>query len=92
MKTIIVKKNNGMLMVEKLPVSISASDLLKDGDEYVYMKKNRVLNWNSPHAVNDEIGKVIWRYKLQDESRFINKFSIEDRMIMQLTFNIRKNK
>jgi len=77
---IFARKNRGMMLVEKLPVILNTFDSLgrlDDGDEFVYMKGNRVLNYGSPSARDEEIGRVLWHYGVMNSDKVIRKFELK---------------
>ena len=68
---IVARKNKGILILEKLDKGLYTEDVFKHGDNYVYLKGNRVLNWSSPHAKDREVAKVIWYYNVGDRKKVI---------------------
>jgi len=69
---IVARKNKGILILEKLENGLlSTENNLQIGDSYVHMKGNRVLNWSSPYAKDDEVAKVIWYYNVGDKKKVI---------------------
>jgi hypothetical protein len=78
---ILARKNRGKILVEKLPIILNAPDSLgrlNGGDEFVYMKGNRVLNYGSPSARDEEIGRVLWHYGVMNSDKVIRKFELKE--------------
>ena len=68
---IVARKNKGILILEKLDKGLYTEYVFNHGDNYVYLKGNRVLNWSSPHAKDREVAKVIWYYNVGDRKKVI---------------------
>ena len=71
---IVARKNKGILILEKLENGLHTGGVFQHGDSYVYMKGNRVLNWSSPHAKDDEVAKVIWCYNVGNNKTVICRY------------------
>lgn len=79
MKTIRRKKNGGVVLIQLLE---NGFDDLVDGDEYICLgKHNRILNLVSDKANNNDIGKIIWDYKVKDRKKVIGFFDIQSYVI-----------
>ena len=68
---IVARKNKGILILEKLDKGLYTDNVFELGDNYVYMKGNRVLNWDSISSKESEVAKVIWYYKVGDKKKVI---------------------
>ena len=71
---IVARKNKGILILEKLEKGLYTPGVFQHGDNYVHMKGNRVLNWSSPHAKDNEVAKVIWYYNVGDKKKVICRY------------------
>jgi hypothetical protein len=71
---IVARKNKGILILEKLENGLHTGGVFQHGDNYVYMKVNRVLNWSSPYAKDNEVAKVIWYYNVGDKKKVICRY------------------
>ncbi len=83
---IVARKNKGILIVDKLEKGLYTKDVFQHGDSFVYMKGNRVLNWSSPHAKDNEVAKVIWYYNVGDRKKVICRYdeTMEEMIITSL--------
>lgn len=68
---IVARKNKGILILEKLEKGLYTRGVFQHGDNYVHMKGNRVLNWSSIHAMDQDVAKVIWYYNVGDKKKVI---------------------
>ena len=83
---IVARKNKGILILEKLDKGLYTEGIFQHGDSFVYMKGNRVLNWSSPHAKDNEVAKVIWYYNVGDRKKVICRYdeTMEEMIITSL--------
>ena len=68
---ILARKNKGILILEKPKNGLHTGGVFQHGDNYVYMKGNRVLNWSSMSSRDHEVAKVIWYYNVGDKNKVI---------------------